>query len=157
MKDRNRSITSTVILAILAAVAPALLMTGCNNVANLEIVSAQSSETQMKGRTQISQVALDSPEAAAQYLWQTILTQCQVPGSASPISFYGQPATPRGKGVIYEFRDPWTKILPSRALDAADRLNGLQFTGVAILVRLASTLGPFRRFDLAHPKLLILK
>jgi len=74
-----------------------------------------------------------SPEAAAEFLWRTILTtQCQGSGP-SPVTFYGQPAPPRGEGVIYEFRDSWTKVLPSRPLDEADRLNGLQFTGVAIL------------------------
>jgi hypothetical protein len=83
-----------------------------------------------------SSVAPTSPEAVATSVWKKILTTCPVQGSGGTATFftyawfdeiYSAPREWR-----FEYRDAWTRLF-SRDLTAADKLNGLQFHGVALL------------------------
>jgi len=80
-----------------------------------------------------------SPEALAASLWQKITTTCQVnvQGQMKTVTFIYYPAHHPFKvgNVTEEFVEyigAWTKFVSLR-LTEADRLNGIQFQGMAIL------------------------
>ena len=71
-----------------------------------------------------------SPEAAAEYVWSTILKSCTVPGEPGKTAvFFGDP---QARDALYEFRGTWKKLFPQK-LTEADRLNGVQYSGLAVL------------------------
>jgi hypothetical protein len=74
---------------------------------------------------QNSRGATESPEAVAAVIWRTILTTCPISGAATPAMFYVEPDSD-----LYEFRNAWTRLVP-RTLTDADKLNGVQFIGMA--------------------------
>ena len=79
-----------------------------------------------------------SPEAVAAQMWKKIVSVCPIPGTGGTATFFAfslpsisvQNRTPIEYTV--EYRDAWTKFF---VLDVspADRLNGIQFLGYAIL------------------------
>ncbi|MDP8983013.1 MAG: hypothetical protein M3O35_20750 [Acidobacteriota bacterium] len=80
-----------------------------------------------------------SPEALAASLWQKMTTTCQVnvQGQMKTMTFIYYPAHhPFKVGNVteefVEYSGAWTKFVPLR-LTEADRLNGIQFQGMAIL------------------------
>lgn len=90
---------------------------------------------QNKGQAQSPKAEPNSPEAVAAVMWGKVLTKCPVSGSpASTTTFFSYPreeGNPTWASLI-EVREAWTKLLPEE-LSAADRLNGIQFRGFAIL------------------------
>jgi hypothetical protein len=86
--------------------------------------------------SQKSGVAPTSPEAVAASVWKKILTTCPVQGSGETTTFFTYAwfdqlySTPRE--WRFEYREAWTRLF-SRDLTAADKLNGLQFDGFAVL------------------------
>jgi hypothetical protein len=68
-------------------------------------------------------------------MWQKVLVKCPIQGSTSPTTFFSYPKgkqDPPKWAHFKEIREAWTKLLPEE-LSAADRLNGVQFRGFALL------------------------
>jgi hypothetical protein len=87
-----------------------------------------SCQIQTKAEAQNSRPWPNSPEAVAEKMWQKILTKCSISGTLSLATFFVQPS---GESVA-EYRDAWTKLVPEQ-LTEADRLNGVQYRGFAIV------------------------
>jgi hypothetical protein len=77
-----------------------------------------------------------SPERVKDLLFATILTTCPVPGEGSPAVFFyddtGLKVGRTGPKTLFEYRNTWTKLYPY-PLREADRLNGIQYKGLAVL------------------------
>jgi hypothetical protein len=80
--------------------------------------------------------AQTSPERVADLLFETILTTCPVPGSTSPAVFFyddtGLKVGRTGPKTLFEYRGSWTKLYPY-PIREADKLNGVQYKGLAVL------------------------
>jgi len=78
-------------------------------------------------------------EALAETMWENILTSCQVPGSTTPTMFFHRmeykthtyEASLFGRETLFEYRSTWKRFY-SLPITEADRLNGIQFNGLAI-------------------------
>jgi hypothetical protein len=67
-----------------------------------------------------------SPEGVMDALFTAIVTNCGAPGSQTRDSFYFN------DGTLYQMKRAWTRLYPERITEA-DRLNGIQFKGIAAL------------------------
>lgn len=85
--------------------------------------------------------ASKSPEAVAALLWDALLTKCPSPGESGGVATYYLESAdrktlgilaPRRLGMVFELRNPWTKLFPEE-LTAADRLNNIHFKGQTVL------------------------
>ena len=84
-------------------------------------------QTRQKAETGNVRSALaPSPQAVAAEMWRKLLTTC--PGSSSTDAFFTRP----DNGDLFEFRGAYMKLVPME-LTEADRLNGIQFRGFAVL------------------------
>lgn len=74
------------------------------------------------------------PDRVKDLLFATILTTCPVPGSASPTTFFYDEKSLWGHGrqTLFEYRSAWNQLYPD-PLTEADKLNGIQFKGPAVL------------------------
>ena len=76
-----------------------------------------------------------TPEVVAASLWKTISVVCPVPGG-SPATFIAFPNNQTHfyplAGLLIEYRGAWTKFATT-PLTEADRLNGIQFQGLAMM------------------------
>jgi hypothetical protein len=79
-------------------------------------------------------------EGIAETMWEKILTTCQVPGSAISTTFFHRmeyrahayAASLFGRDTLFEYRGTWRRFY-ARPITEADRLNGVQFNGLAII------------------------
>ena len=76
-----------------------------------------------------------SPEAVAAQMWKKIVSVCPISGEGGTATVFAFPVSVLSEAPAewrWEFREAWTKLYP-KDLSSADRLNGLQFYGYAVL------------------------
>ncbi|MDP8983014.1 MAG: hypothetical protein M3O35_20755 [Acidobacteriota bacterium] len=116
---KTNSGTTTAITALLA-----LLVAGSAMAQNES--HKPSDSDQPRAAFQSSLNSTTSPERVKDLLFVAIVASCPVAESPSPDLFYYK------KGTLYQVRRAWTRLYPE-ALTEADKLNGIQYKGLAAL------------------------